>query len=58
MSTPVTNAETARFGTQTTTTGVRVRAQAAAIVASYDKADTADKALINAIVDELLVLTP
>ena len=46
------------FDAQTTTKGVRVRNLAAAIAEEYKKSDTADRAIINAIVDELLVLTP
>jgi hypothetical protein len=58
MSTPVNDDKTALFATQTTTKGQRTRALAASIVREYERSDTADKAIINAIVDELLVLTP
>ena len=46
------------FATQTTSKLQYVRKLAAAVKREYDIADTADKAAINSIVDELVVLAP
>ena len=54
----INNADTSKFAQQTTSRAQAARALAAAIVREYDRSLAADKALINAIVDELLVLTP
>ena len=46
------------FAAQTEARPQRVRTLAAAIVREYEGGTAADKATINAIVDELLVLVP
>ena len=56
MSTPVNNDKTALFAAQSESKGQRTRALAAAIVREYERSNAADKAVVNAIVDELLVL--
>ena len=46
------------FGAQTEARPQRVRELATAIAGEYAEGTAADKVVINAIVDELLVLTP
>lgn len=58
MSTPISDhVEATQFAAQSGARQRRCRSNAAAIVREYNQADAATKAEINAIVDELLVLT-